>query len=126
VCGQKANAFVNQGNELRHSLFKNIRNTEGSGVQGITLQAVYLDDQMSGWDIWNNTFYNCTTGSFIGGGEHNRVHDNYYQECDTAQHFDNRGMNWQGGGWNCTQANCYPGTNDGPEKCQCNPAAVTT
>ena len=38
TCGQQANAFVNRGNELRHSLFKNIRNTEGSGVQGITIQ----------------------------------------------------------------------------------------
>jgi len=46
-------------------------------VQGITIQAVYLDDQMSGWHIWNNTFYNCMTGTFIGGGEHNRFHDNY-------------------------------------------------
>lgn len=40
TCGQMANAFVNRGNELRHGLFKNIRNTEGSGVQGITIQAV--------------------------------------------------------------------------------------
>ena len=91
TCGQRANAFVNRGNVLRHSLFKNIRNTEGSGVQGITIQAVYLDDQMSGWHIWNNTFYNCMTGTFIGGGEFNNFHDNYYQLVDTAHHFDNRG-----------------------------------
>ena len=42
TCGQMANAFVNRGNELRHSLFKNIRNTEGSGVQGITIQVCAL------------------------------------------------------------------------------------
>jgi len=168
TCGQMANAFVNRGNELRHGLFKNIRNTEGSGVQGITIQAVYLDDQvraatmqcirsfpfvgfrsclpirerlnlkssierftasqMSGWHIWNNTFYNCMTGTFIGGGEYNRFHDNYYQECDTAHHFDNRGMNWQGGAANCTATPCIAG--DQPKgtgnKCSCNPAAVTT
>jgi hypothetical protein len=126
TCGQKANAFVNRGNELRHSLFKNIRNTEGSGVQGISLQAVYLDDQMSGWHVWNNTFWNCMTGTFIGGGEHNNFHDNYYQDCDVAQHFDNRGMNWQGGAWNCTSPGCTAGTNDGASTCACNPAAVTT
>ena len=138
TCGQQANAFVNRGNELRHSLFKNIRNTEGSGVQGITIQAIYLDDQMSGWHIWNNTFYNCDTGTFIGGGEHNSFHDNYYQLVDTAQHFDNRGMNWQGGAWNCTQVNCHAGdqtqqTSDTPDTspnttakgCTCNPAAVS-
>jgi hypothetical protein len=120
TCGQQANAFVNRGNELRHSLFKNIRNTEGSGVQGITIQAIYLDDQMSGWHIWNNSFFNCDTGTFIGGGEHNNFHDNYYQDCDTAHHFDNRGMNWQGKSWNCTEPGCRAGnqpaqTPDTPE-----------
>ena len=47
TCGQQASAFVNRGNVLRHSSFSNVRNTGGSGVQGITLQAVYLDDQVA-------------------------------------------------------------------------------
>lgn len=40
TCGQEGSAFVNRGNVLRHSTFSNIRNTGGSGVEGITLQAV--------------------------------------------------------------------------------------
>ena len=52
------------------------------------LQAVYLDDQMSGWHIYNNSFYNCTTGTFIGGGSYNLIHNNYYELVDTCQHFD--------------------------------------
>lgn len=70
TCGQQATAYVNPGNVLRHSSFRNIQNTGGSGVQEITIQAVYLDDQMSGWDIYNNSFVNCTTGTFVGGGKH--------------------------------------------------------
>lgn len=56
-------------NTITGSTFKNIRNTVGTGVQGPSVQAIYLDDQMSGWSISNNTFYNCQTGSFIGGGQ---------------------------------------------------------
>ena len=68
------------------------------------------------------------TGTFIGGGEYNRFHDNYYQECDTAHHFDNRGMNWQGGAANCTTPTpCVAGDQPkGTGNCGCNPAAVTT
>ena len=67
------------------------------------------------------------TGTFIGGGEHNRFHDNYYQDVGTAHHFDNRGMNWQGGAANCSQTNCYPGDQPkGTGGCSCNQAAVKT
>lgn len=54
--GGGANAFVNRGNELRHSLFKNIFNTTIGGIYaGVSVHAIYLDDQMSGWHVWNNT-----------------------------------------------------------------------
>ena len=91
-CGQAATAFVNAGNILRHSTFSNIRSTSTAGVQGITIQAIYLDDQMSSWEIYNNSFINCTTGTFVGGGRLNKFYNNYYQDVDTVHHFDNRGM----------------------------------
>lgn len=123
-CGQQATAFVNPGNHLRHNLFTNIANTEGSGVQGITVQAVYLDDQMSGWTVWNNTFLNCTTGVLLGGGRLNSFTENYFQNCDNgAVHFDNRGMGWQKNSPNCTGPKggpCLPRNGD----CSCEPAAV--
>jgi len=125
-CGQQATAYANPGNELRHNTFRDIVNTEGSGVQGITIQAVYLDDQMSSWHVWNNTFVNCTTGTFVGGGRLNSVHDNYYESCGTAHHFDNRGMGWERGSWNCTGADknasapCVPRSGT----CTCNQAGL--
>merc|ERR1712216_27506 len=121
TCGQQASAFVNRGNVLRHSRFSNVRNTGGSGVQGVTLQAVYLDDQMSGWHIYNNSFINCTTGTFIGGGSFNLIYDNYYEMVDTCQHFDNRGMGWQKGACNAS-APCITGGNGG--SCMCNAGAA--
>jgi hypothetical protein len=115
------------------------------------VQALYLDDEMSGWEVYSNSFYNCQAGTFIGGGRDNHFHDNYYENCgecankcsqcrqrsrpihcltcsdllsplsplgsqpqDLAQHFDNRGMNWQNYGCNCTT---------GPTTC--NPAAAS-
>ena len=57
--------------------------------------------QMSGYEIYNNTFVDCQKGTFIGGGRRNHVHNNYYESCDTAVHLDNRGLNWQ-------HASCLP------------------
>ena len=91
-CGQSATAFINPGNIIRHSTFRNIRSTSTEGVQPITIQAIYLDDQMSSWEVYNNSFINCTTGTFVGGGRLNNIHDNYYEDVDTVHHFDNRGM----------------------------------
>ena len=34
----------------------------GTGVQSASVQAIYLDDQMSGWSILNNTFSDCQVG----------------------------------------------------------------
>jgi hypothetical protein len=64
---------------------------------------------MSGWEISENRFIDCMAGSFIGGGRDNHIHDNYYENCDLAQHFDNRGMNWEQKLCNCTNGSvCDP------------------
>ena len=82
---------------------------DGTGVQGPSVQALYLDDQMSGWEVAGNSFINCMAGSFIGGGRDNHVHNNYYERCDLAQHFDNRGMGWEQSLCNCTNGStCDP------------------
>ena len=47
--------------------------------------------------MYNNSFFNCSTGTFIGGGSFNLIHDNYYEQVDTCQHFDARGMGARGG-----------------------------
>jgi len=93
------------------------RNTMGTGVQKASNQAVYLDDQMSGWTIENNSFIDCQVGSFIGGGRRNIVRHNNYVKCDTAQHIDNRGMNWEKGSDTCNDVSP-------PFKTTCNPGAA--
>jgi hypothetical protein len=68
TCGQMANAFVNRGNELRHSLFKNIRNTEGSGVQGITIQVRFGVSMLNSLEecsascVWPNMVLGSSSG----------------------------------------------------------------
>ena len=63
-----ANAFVNRGNELRHSLFKNIRNTEGSGVQGITIQVRFGVSMLNSLEecsascVWPNMVLGSSSG----------------------------------------------------------------
>jgi hypothetical protein len=110
VCGQGGTAFWGgRGGVVKNNTFKNIRNIDGTGVQGPSVQALYLDDQMSGWEITENKFINCMAGSFIGGGRDNHIHNNYYESCDLAQHFDNRGMNWEQSLCNCTNGTtCDP------------------
>ena len=44
---------------------------------------------------------------------------NYYEQCDTAQHLDNRGMGGQAGNTNCTLI-CEPLSSG----CQCNTGAA--
>jgi len=118
-CGQQGAAFVNPGNLIINSVFKNVRNTVGTGTQKAGVNAIYLDDQMSGWTITNNTFFNCQIGSFIGGGRRNTVTDNYYEQCDVAQHLDNRGMTGQAGSTNCSTM-CEPLSSG----CNCNTGAA--
>ena len=75
--------------------FRNIRNTEGWALGWPSVQAVYLDDQLSGTVIADNLFENCMTGVVLGGGRDNVVMFNRFVGNDLAVHLDNRGMNWQ-------------------------------
>ena len=75
--------------------FRNIRNTEGSALGWPSVQAVYLDDQLSGTIVTGNRFENCMTGVVLGGGRDNVVTFNHFENNDLAVHLDNRGMNWQ-------------------------------
>ena len=142
TCGQQASAYVTRGNVIKNNTFKDVRNTVGTGVQTASVQAIYLDDQMSGWEIADNLFINCqvcdkrqlrhlsipdTTltpvqiGSFIGGGRDNIVRGNRYEHCDTAQHIDNRGLNWEKAACDCASS---PACDPGGGNCGCNGAGA--
>merc|ERR1712228_42664 len=104
TCGQSEQGWINRGNILRYNTFENIRNlvplTVPSG-DNAPIQAIYLDDQMSGWSVYNNTFINCQGGMLIGGGRRNTLKNNYCENVDYCVHIDNRGMVWE-------QTDCTP------------------
>ena len=78
--------------------FKNIATQHpGDKIHGLAAQACYLDDMTSGYEVAFNKFINCDVGTFVGGGRDNHFHDNYYENCNVAQHIDDRGMNWDSG-----------------------------
>ena len=97
-------SWVNRGNVLRNNVFKKIRNTTPFHLGAPSVQAIYLgaaysasalfrtsrfslfnlevcslaaDDQMSGWEITNNTFIDSYVGMFIGGGRDNKLIGNH-------------------------------------------------
>ena len=91
--GQHGSAFTNRGNTLRGNSFSRILNTAaGTGVQQASVQALYLDDQMSAWSVTDNHFTDCHVCSFIGGGRRNVVANNRFVRCGTVQYFNNQGM----------------------------------
>ena len=99
-CGQ-SNAWVDRGNRALDNNFRKIKcrisETAPRSVEGCGggVQAVYLDDQMSGWHFEGNHFEDCDTGFFVGGGRDNHAVNNTFTNCNLAVHIDNRGMNWE-------------------------------
>jgi len=79
-----------QGNILRYNTFKDIRKTAPTASGG-TVQGIYLDDQMSGYQIYGNIVENCELGFMLGGGRNNLVHNNTFKNNDNDIEFDNRG-----------------------------------
>jgi len=100
-------SWVRRGNTLIGNTFRNIQNTEKMTLGAPSVQAIYLDDQLSGTNIISNTFINCLKGSFVGGGRDVIITNNTYINCGYAVHIDNRGMNWQLD--DCTYNSTYTG-----------------
>lgn len=98
-------SWAQRGNVARFNTFDTIRSTERLAQKSCSQNAFYLDDEMSGWDFYGNTILNSTTGVLLGGGRHNRIHDNHFVGNDKDIAFDNRGMSWQSTSckYNCTE-----------------------
>ena len=43
---------------------------------------MYLDDGMTGYQVYNNSFIDCQNGLLFNGGRDNYVYDNYFQDVD--------------------------------------------
>lgn len=88
---------------------------------GLTTQAIYLDDGHSGYTVRDNHFVDVEMGIVLGGGRRHTVVDNTFASCLRAcVHIDNRGMNWAHElcGCQCSfgtcKAGCKPGAAIGP------------
>lgn len=88
-----------RGNVIRYNKFENIQRN----VPGLSVKAVYFDDELSGNSVLNNQFISCDVGVTIGGGKDVIVTGNYFfKMSEYAVTIDNRGMTWQ-------KSYCVPG-----------------
>lgn len=74
-----------RGNRIRHNY---IRETGGVGMGSM---GVYMDDCVSGTEVFGNIFYKVHWAMFIGGGRDHRVENNLFVDCDPAVRADGRG-----------------------------------
>jgi hypothetical protein len=101
-------SWINRGNVIEGNTFIRIRATDRLHLGYPSVQAIYLDDELSGTVIYNNTCIDSQTCWFVGGGRDTIVDGN---DCrgvvDTCVHIDDRGLNWQAG--ECTFNSSYTG-----------------
>jgi hypothetical protein len=83
-----------RGNRIRHNF---IHETGGVGMGSM---GVYMDDCVSGTEVFGNVFYKVHWAMFIGGGRDHRVENNLFVDCDPAVRADARGLDrspvWRG------------------------------
>jgi hypothetical protein len=86
--------YTFRGNVIR---FNYIHHTGGVGMGSM---GVYMDDCVSGTEVFGNVFYKVHWAMFIGGGRDHRVENNVFVDCDPAVRIDGRGLDkspvWRG------------------------------
>lgn len=75
-----------RGNRIRHNF---IHETGGVGMGSM---GVYMDDCVSGTEVFGNVFHRAHWAMFIGGGRDHRVENNIFVDCDPAIRADARGL----------------------------------
>ena len=75
-----------RGNRIRHNF---IHETGGVGMGSM---GVYMDDCVSGTEVFGNVFHKVHWAMFIGGGRDHRVENNLFVDCDPAVRADGRGL----------------------------------
>ena len=78
--------YTYRGNRIRHNF---IHHTGGVGMGSM---GVYMDDCVSGTEIYGNVFYKVQRAAFLGGGRDHQVINNIFVECDHAVELDGRGL----------------------------------
>jgi len=86
--------YTFRGNKIRHNF---IHHTGGVGMGSM---GVYMDDCVSGTEVFGNVFFKVHWAMFIGGGRDHRVENNLFVDCDPAVRMDARGLDrspvWRG------------------------------
>lgn len=78
--------YTFRGNQIRNNF---IHHTGGVGMGSM---GVYMDDCVSGTEVFGNVFYKVHWAMFIGGGRGHRVENNLFVDCDPAVRMDARGL----------------------------------
>jgi len=78
--------YTFRGNKIRHNF---IHHTGGVGMGSM---GAYMDDCVSGTEVFGNVFYKVHWAMFIGGGRDHRVENNLFVDCDPAVRADGRGL----------------------------------
>lgn len=78
--------YTFRGNRIWHNF---IHETGGVGMGSM---GIYMDDCVSGTEVYGNVFYKVQRAMFIGGGRDHRVENNIFVDCDPAVQMDGRGL----------------------------------
>ena len=79
--------WTERGHIVRYNYFHDLIPIAGGAVQ-----AVYLDDQASGFLISGNIFHNVDRGILLGGGRDNYIMNNIFSNTNLAIYIDGRGV----------------------------------
>jgi hypothetical protein len=86
--------YTYRGNRIRHNF---IHQTGGVGLGSM---GAYMDDCVSGTEIFGNIFYRVQRAAFLGGGRDHPVLNNIFVDCNHAVELDGRGLDrspvWRG------------------------------
>ncbi len=78
--------YTYRGNRIRHNF---IHETGGVGMGSM---GIYMDDCVSGTEIYGNVFYKVQRAAFLGGGRDHQVVNNIFVDCNPAVEIDGRGL----------------------------------
>ena len=78
--------YTYRGNIIRHNF---IHHTGGVGMGSM---GIYMDDCVSGTQIYGNVLWKLHRAVFLGGGRDFKVENNIFVDCDPAVELDGRGL----------------------------------
>jgi hypothetical protein len=86
--------YTFRGNRIRYNF---VHDTGGVGMGSM---GIYMDDCVSGAEIFGNIFYKVQRAAFLGGGRDHQVVNNIFVDCNYAVELDGRGLDpspvWHG------------------------------